>query len=130
MGKDYLYYRELYHHGVKGQKWGVRNEKEDPNVQRSKASALGKKMSRAAGGAVGAIVGSTAAFAASKAVKQLLSSTLSDTVISSKAGQFFSKYADHIINLASTAGGVSLGVAGYKYWDKKYDKVREKRNKK
>lgn len=24
MNKDYLYYRELYHHGIKGQKWGVR----------------------------------------------------------------------------------------------------------
>lgn len=43
MDKDYLYFRELYrdelyHHGVKGQKWGVRNEKEEEHKRKEAAA--------------------------------------------------------------------------------------------
>lgn len=45
---DYLQISELYHHGIKGQKWGVRNEKKESNVS-------GKR--KVAGTALGAVAG-------------------------------------------------------------------------
>lgn len=57
---DYLQFQELYHHGVKGQKWGVRNEKEYQGEDQSKNTKNKSGSNAALALAGGVVIGASA----------------------------------------------------------------------
>lgn len=76
MDKDYLYYRELYHHGVKGQKWGIINKANSNPITRTARKNKAEIGGTLGGAAAGAGTAWLASFGAAAATQAFLASKM------------------------------------------------------
>jgi hypothetical protein len=132
MNKDYLYYRELYHHGIKGQKWGVKNEKEEaPSIRRKGVQRLQEMGATVGGASLGAGAGWLTTFAAAATTKAFLMSKVKKDENflynaykqQEKANALFDKYGDKLFKASvaslTAAGGIAAFIGARKHLNKK-----------
>ncbi len=101
MDKDYLYYRELYHHGVKGQKWGVINKINNNPVSRTARKNKAE---------IGGTLGGAAAGAGTAWLATLGSAAATQAFLAYKMGKDSNSVAD-VVRLAQK-GQTAMNVIG------------------
>ena len=102
---DYLQIKELYHHGIKGQKWGIRKEYEYSKKQKA-SSERSKTFGGIAGGAIGLGAGIAGSFLINKHTKSY-NKKLVDKVSGKSLKDFMKKAAWATVGL--TFAGSMLG---------------------
>ena len=123
---------ELYHHGIKGQKWGVRKAPEESTNANSKTSSAAKNSLKiAGGGALGTTLGAASVYAGSLAAGAALSTI--GLIKMNKDWQHSGKHLDAVnrgydklkdlfpkllIGGAVTGAAVGAGIAAKKVYNK------------